>query len=429
MTGLPNRLLVSDRLNQALAQAERAEQSLVVCYLDLDGFKPVNDSFGHAAGDKLLIEIARRLQASVRANDTVGRLGGDEFVLLLTGLENVEEYQAALERVVEAIRQPVSLDETYEATVTSSIGIALFPQDASSPDTLLRYADQAMYAAKQNGRNRCHFFDRHLERRMEARVETLQRIRQGLADGEFCLYFQPKVDFARKALAGVEALIRWQHPDLGLLEPAEFLPAVENDRLAQAMGDWVIREALRQMQIWRGEGIDLQVSVNLFARQLHQPDFVANLRQMLSECPDVPPGQLQIEITEFTALPELPLVEQIIADCRKLGIGFSIDDFGTGYSSLVYLRHLSATELKIDKSFVSDMLTNHEDQAIVEGIIAIAHAFQRSSIAEGVETTEQIHRLLEFGCNVMQGYRIAHPMPPGQIVAWVRDFQPDRLLS
>jgi diguanylate cyclase (GGDEF)-like protein/PAS domain S-box-containing protein len=428
LTDLPNRLLVTDRLNQALAQADRLNQSLAVCYLDLDGFKPVNDTHGHAAGDKLLIEIARRLQASVRANDTVGRLGGDEFVLLLTGLESAEEYQTALERVIAAISQPVALDATHEATVTCSIGIALFPQDATSPDTLLRYADQAMYAAKQNGRDRYHFFDSHLERRMEARVEMLQRIRQGLADGEFCLYFQPKVDFARKALAGVEALIRWQHPVLGLLEPAEFLPAVENDCLALAMGDWVIRDALRQMQTWRRGGVDLQVSVNLFARQLQQPDFVAGLRQMLAEYPDVPPGQLQLEITEFAALPELPSVEQIITDCRQLGIGFSIDDFGMGYTSLVYLRHLSATELKIDKSFVRDMLTNHEDQAIVEGIIALAHAFQRSSIAEGVETTEQVHRLLEFGCNVMQGYRIAHPMPSGKIVEWVRGFQPDRLL-
>jgi EAL domain-containing protein (putative c-di-GMP-specific phosphodiesterase class I) len=195
------------------------------------------------------------------------------------------------------------------------------------------------------------------------------------------------------------------------------------------MGDWVIREALRQMQTWRGEGIDLKVSVNLFARQLHQPDFVASLRQMLAEYPDVPSGQLQLEITEFAALPELPLVEQVITDCRQLGIGFSIDDFGMGYSSLVYLRHLSATELKIDKGFVCDMLTNHEDKAIVEGIIALAHAFQRSSIAEGVETTEQVHRLLDFGCNVMQGYGIAHPMPSGKIVEWVRGFQPDRLLS
>jgi diguanylate cyclase (GGDEF)-like protein/PAS domain S-box-containing protein len=429
LTGLPNRRLVDDRLNQALAQAERSEQLLAVCYLDLDGFKPINDTYGHAAGDRLLIEIARRLQASVRANDTVGRMGGDEFVLLLTGLENVEEYQVVLERVIEAINQPVAVDATPDATVTSSIGVALFPQDATSPDTLLRYADQSMYIAKQNGRNRYQFFDRRLERRMEAQRETLERIRQGLEHGEFCLYFQPQVDFGSKAVVGVEALIRWQHPTDGLLEPAEFLPAVEHDDIALEIGDWVIREALRQMQIWRGDGVDLQVSINTFARQLRKPDFLASLRQILSEYPDIPPSRLKIEITETAALPELPIVQQIITDCQQLGISFSIDDFGTGYCSMIYLRHLSATEIKIDRSFVLDMLTNHEDQAIVEGIIALGCAFHRSVIAEGVETSGQMHRLLELGCKAMQGYGIARPMPPEQIVAWVRDFQPAQLLS
>jgi len=402
---------------------------LAVCFLDLDGFKPVNDSFGHAAGDKLLVEIALRLQASIRANDTVGRLGGDEFVLLLTGLENVKEYQAALGRVIQAINQPVALDATQEATVTASIGIALFPQDATNSDTLLRYADQAMYTAKQNGRNRYQFFDLHLEQRIATHREMLEHIRQELDSGEFSLYFQPQVDFDRKALAGMEALIRWQHPTLGLLEPAEFLHFVENDDLALTMGDWVIREALGQMQSWQRDGVDLQVSINLFARQLREPGFIASLQQILSEYPDVPPGRLRLEITETALLLDLPLVQRIITDCQQLGVGFSIDDFGTGYSSLVNLRHLSAAELKIDKSFVLGMLTNHEDQTIVEGIIALGGAFQRSVIAEGVETPGQIRRLLELGCKRMQGYLIARPMPAEQIVAWVREFQPAQLLS
>ncbi|MEI7869938.1 MAG: EAL domain-containing protein [Candidatus Methylumidiphilus sp.] len=429
LTGLPNRLLMADRLNQALALAKRSGKMLAVCYLDLDGFKPVNDAFGHAAGDKLLIEIARRLQASIRTNDTVARLGGDEFVLLLTGLGDAGEYQVALQRVTEAVNQPVALDDDQEAAVTTSIGIALFPQDATAPDTLLRYADQALYTAKQSGRNRCHFFDRHLEQRTATHHEALERIRQGLAAGEFSLHYQPKVDFGSNAVVGMEALIRWQHPVDGLLEPAAFLPAVENDDLALTMGAWVIREALRQMHIWRGEGIDLRVSVNVFARQLHQPDFVANLRQILGEYPDASPGQLQLEINESARLPELPVVQQIITDCRQFGVGFSIDDFGTGCSSLAYLRHLSVAELKIDRSFVCDMLTNPEDQAIIEGIIGLGLAFHRSVIAEGVETAGQIHRLLELGCKLMQGNGIARPMPAGQIAAWVRDFQPGRFLG
>lgn len=429
LTGLPNRRLVADRLNQALAQAKRSDQMLAVCFLDLDGFKPVNDSFGHAFGDKLLIEIAQRLQASIRANDTVGRLGGDEFVLLLTCLENAKEYQMVLDRVIQAINLPVTVDAANKATITASIGIALFPRDSSDPDSLLRQADQAMYAAKQNGRNRYQFFDIELERRISTRREMLGRIRQGLASGEFCLYFQPQVDFGRNTLAGIEALIRWQHPTLGLLEPAEFLSFVENDDLALTMGDWVIREALGQMQSWQRDGVNFQVSINVFARQLREPDFVASLQQRLSEHPDVPPVRLRLEITESAGLPEPIKVQQIIADCQQLSVGFSIDDFGTGYSSLLYLRHLPVVELKIDKSFVRGMLTNHQDLAIIEGIIALGRAFQRSVIAEGVETPEQIRRLLELGCNLMQGYKIARPMPPEQIVSWVRDFQPAQILS
>jgi EAL domain-containing protein (putative c-di-GMP-specific phosphodiesterase class I) len=359
----------------------------------------------------------------------VARIGGDEFVLLLSELASLEECEQILARVLSAIEAPYHNGDTRLFEMTASIGVTLFPQDASNPDILLRQADQAMYTAKQNGRNCYHFFDRPFELRMASKRETLGRIRKGFARGEFCLYFQPQVDFDSKAVVGSEALIRWKHPIKGLLEPAEFLPAVEHDDFALEIGDWVIREALRQMKIWRGDGVDLQVSINTFARQLRKPDFLASLRQILSEYPDIPPSRLKIEITETAALPELPMLQQIITDCQQLGISFSIDDFGTGYCSLIYLRHLSATEIKIDSSFVLDMLTNHEDQAIVEGIIALGCAFHRSVIAEGVETSGQMHRLLELGCKAMQGYGIARPMPPEQIVTWVKNFQPAKFLS
>jgi diguanylate cyclase (GGDEF)-like protein/PAS domain S-box-containing protein len=429
LTHLPNRRLLDDRLHQAIAQNLRTDRMIAICYLDLDGFKPVNDQLGHEVGDQLLIEVASRLLSIVRAGDTVARIGGDEFVLLLSELTSLEECKQILARLLDVITAPYSNCDAQQFKISASIGVTLFPQDTADQDTLLRHADQAMYTAKQNGRNCYRLFDLLLERQLADKREMLERIRQGLASNEFCLYFQPQVDFDRKALVGTEALIRWQHPTMGLLEPAEFLPAVENDDLALVMGNWVIREALRQMQIWRREGINLQVSINTFARQLCKPDFVASLQQILSEYPDVPPSQLQIEITETTILPELPVVQQIITDCQQLGVGFSVDDFGTGYSSLIYLRHLSAMELKIDQSFVRDMLTNHEDQDIIEGIIALGRSFHRSVIAEGVETTEQIHRLLELGCEAMQGYGIARPMPSEQIVTWVRDFQPAQLLS
>lgn len=428
LTGLPNRLLITDRLIQALAQAKREKLLLAVCYLDLDNFKPVNDIFGHSVGDRLLIEIARRLQTSIRANDTVGRLGGDEFVLLLVNSDNIDEYRAVLERVIETVSQPVDIDETHQTTVSASIGVSIFPQDAADSDILLRYADQAMFIAKQNGRNRCQFFDYSLERRLEAMHEKLERIQQGLASGEFRLYFQPKVDFFGKTLVGFEALIRWQHPVLGFMEPSDFLPAIENKPVALVMGEWVIRDALQQMQVWRREGVNLKVSVNVFAHQLHQPDFVENLRKTLLEYPDTPLGQLQIEITETAALPNLSAIQEVITDCQAMGVEFSIDDFGMGYSSLNYLRHLSAKELKIDKSFVLDMLVNREDSAIVESIIAFGRSFERSVIAEGVETLAHIQRLLELGCGLMQGYVIAHPIPSEDVITWVRGFRVERLL-
>ncbi len=428
LTGLPNRLLVIDRLNQALAQAERLDQMLAVCYLDLDGFKPVNDTYGHAAGDTLLIEIAHRLQASIRVNDTVGRIGGDEFVLLLTNLENNDEYHSILERVIESIKQPVILGEIQRATVSTSMGVSLFPQDAVDPGILLRYADQALYRAKQNGRNRYQFYDLKLEQVEVKKHEQLEHVKRGLAFGEFRLFFQPKVDFDCLSLAGMEALIRWQHPDLGLLEPGQFLPDVENNDMALVMGDWAIREALSTIQIWQENGIRLPVSINTFARQLHNPCFVSNLQQICSDYPNVPPNLLQIEITENAALPDLAVIQKIITDCNLLGIRFSIDDFGTGYSSLLYLRHLTAQELKIDQSFVNGMLVNRQDLAIVEGIIGLGAAFERSVIAEGVETPAQIHRLLSLGCKLMQGNVIANPMPAEKIIDWVRDFQAERFL-
>ena len=429
LTHLPNRRLLDDRLYQAIAQNLRTDRMIAICYLDLDGFKPVNDQLGHDVGDQLLIEVAGRLLSMVRAGDTVARIGGDEFVLLLSGLTSLEECKQILARLLDVIAAPYSSCDAQQIKISASIGVTLFPQDTADQDTLLRHADQAMYTAKQNGRSCYRLFDPLLERQLADKREMLERIQQGLSTGEFCLYFQPQVDFDRKALIGTEALIRWQHPTMGLLEPAKFLPAVENDDMALVMGNWVTREALRQMQIWRREGINLQVSINTFARQLCKPDFVASLQQILSEYPDVPPSQLQIEITETTRLPELLAVQQIITDCQQLGVGFSIDDFGTGYSSLAYLRHLPVMELKIDQSFVCNMLTNHEDQSIIEGIIALGRSFQRSVIAEGVETTEQIDRLRELGCEAMQGYVIARPMPAVQIVTWARNFQPAQLLS
>ena len=423
LTGLPNRLLVSDRLKQSLAQAERAEQSLAVCYLDLDGFKPVNDSFGHEAGDKLLIEIARRLQTSVRANDTVGRLGGDEFVLLLTNLENTHEVYEVLQRVMEAIAQPVVIDETHEVNVTASIGIALFPQDSKDPDTLLRHADQAMYVAKESGKNRYFLFNIEQDATMKAEQDIMAGISGGLGRNEFVLYYQPKVNMKTGAVIGAEALIRWQHPEQGLLLPAAFLPLVEAYPSGVELGEWVIDAVFAQLTEWHEQNFDIPVSVNIGTHHLQQVGFVRGLRERFAAHPAVQPGHIELEIVESSALEDLDITSQTLQACNEIGLQFAIDDFGTGYSSLTYLKRLPVDILKIDQSFVRGMLNDPEDLSIIEGVIGLAKAFHYQVIAEGVETASHGERLLTLGCDLAQGYAIARPMPGAELPEWVATWQ------
>ena len=417
LTGIPNRVLLADRMKQAIAQSERKNKPLGVCYLDLDGFKPINDSFGHEAGDRVLIEIARRISAALRSGDTVARLGGDEFAVLLLELEGEEECEATLERLLAAIGEPLALaGKTF--TVTASIGATLYPHDRQDPDTLLRHADQAMYIAKQSGRNRHHFYDAERDRRAHALSESLAELRQGLLDGEFELFYQPKVHMGNGRLAGAEALIRWRHPRQGLLSPAEFLPWLENSELENSLGEWVIDTALAQLERWRRAGQPLQASVNIAAGHLQSQGFAARLRGKLAEYPALPAGSLQIEILETAALADIPSVAGIIETCAAMGVQFALDDFGTGYSSLAYLRRLPAETLKIDQSFVRDMLTDAGDRAIVQGIIALAQAFGRKIVAEGVETDEHCRVLLALGCDIGQGYGIARPMPAAEFAQW-----------
>ncbi len=426
LTGLPNRLLTADRLGQALAQANRTSGMLAVCYLDLDGFKPVNDTYSHAAGDKLLIEIAHRLKSSIRANDTAGRLGGDEFVLLLTDLDSAEEYQTILHRVAEAIKQPVMIDETHQAMVTASIGVALFPQDATDADTLLRHADQAMYVAKQLGRDRCFLFDADQDAALKAGLENLASIRRALDRQEFVLHFQPKVNMKTKTVIGVEALIRWQHPERGLLKPADFLPFVKSHPLCIELGDWVLDTVFDQMAEWHGQGFDIPVSVNVDAYHLQCEGFALQMQERIATHPSIPPNHIELEVLETYALNDLVDASKIMHACRKIGVNFVLDDFGTGYSSLTYLKHLPLTMLKIDQTFIHDMLNNPEDLSIVEGVIGLARAFHHQVIAEGVETAGQGELLLTLGCDLAQGYAIAEPMPGEKMQRWVNNWQKSR---
>ncbi|MEN8168814.1 MAG: PAS domain S-box protein [Pseudomonadota bacterium] len=422
LTGLPNRLLLRDRMQQALTQAKRNKKLVAICYLDLDGFKPINDTHGHKAGDQVLIEVAERLQSSMRTGDTVARLGGDEFVLLMPDLSSIDELEQALERILQAIAQPYKLSY-MTVTISASIGIALYPLNEGEPDILLRHADQAMYVAKRQGKNRYSFFDASEEQKATATHAMQQEIEVALAKKQLRLFYQPKVNMRTGEVVGVEALIRWQHPHRGLLEPAVFLPSIEQTPLIVEIGNWVLHQALTQIQAWQAEGLEMKVSVNVDAQQLKNHHFVAALKSLLNEFNDVPAEQLELEILESTALHDIGHISRIMDECKKLGIQFALDDFGTGYSSLTYLKRLPAAVLKIDQSFVRDLLDDPDDLAITEGILGLAHAFNRTPVAEGVESVQHGTLLLNLGCDIAQGYGIARSMPAEQLPVWINNFQ------
>ncbi|MBA3023391.1 MAG: EAL domain-containing protein [Sideroxydans sp.] len=421
LTGVPNRRLLADRLRQAIAVTQRSDTLLAVCYIDLDGFKDVNDRYGHEMGDKLLIDITRRLQDVLRAGDTLSRLGGDEFVMLFNEMRDESESYLVLERVLNVISQPVVL-KGAQVVVSASIGVTLYPEDDADSDTLLRHADQAMYIAKQSGKNRFHLYDAMHDKRVRSLHEGRRRISQGLEDGEFELYYQPKQELASGEIFGVEALIRWNHPQRGLLSPAEFLPIIENSEQDVQLGVWVIKNALAQLFAWERAGLPLQVSINISAQHLQVADFVANLQGELAQYPQLRDGALQIEVLETAALEDIAQSSEVIEACRKMGVTFALDDFGTGYSSLVYLSRLSADTLKIDQSFVQGMSINKGDHAIVQGVIALANTFGRHTVAEGVEDGALKEELQAMGCSSVQGYSIAQPMPAGEVAGWINQF-------
>ncbi len=413
LTGAPNRRLLDDRLRQAIAHAHRTGKPLAVCVIDLDGFKPINDRHGHKAGDDLLIGIVDRLNAILRASDTVARLGGDEFVLLLEDAEG----DAVLERVLEAIREPMQLGHE-RVGVSASIGVTRFPEDNVDPETLLRHADQAMYRAKQRGRNCIQYFDTSVEEEQRQRKARQDRLGEALRRREFVLMFQPQVNMRTRRMIGMEALIRWQHPEQGLLPPAAFLPDLAGTELETAVDLWVIDTALAQLVECRAQGMDIGVSVNIGARLLLTPGFVASIRSALERHPGVPPEKLELEILESSALDDIVLATQVLHACRRLGVRIALDDFGTGYASLRHYRQLPVDQLKIDRSFVIDMLADREARAIVGAVVHLARTFERAVIAEGVETPAHAAALVELGCELGQGFGIARPMPGAHIQAW-----------
>ncbi len=429
LTNLPNRVLLADRLQKAMAQAQRRGQQLAVVYLDLDGFKAINDRHGHEAGDQVLIALAQRMKEALREGDILARLGGDEFVAVLIDLEDQAGCLPMLTRLLAACAQSVQVAE-LSLQVSASLGVTFYPQTQEiDADQLLRHADQAMYQAKVSGKNRYHVFDAMQDSSLRGHHESVERIRLALESHEFVLHYQPKVNMRTGQIIGAEALIRWQHPDRGLLAPAIFLPVIEDHMLIVSIGEWVIDSALTQIELWHAAGLDLKVSVNIAAHQLQQNDFMDRLKLILTKHPQVNPSSLELEVLETSAMQDLAKVSQVIEACAQIGVTFALDDFGTGYSSLTYLKRLRVALLKIDQSFVHDMLDDPDDLAILKGVIGLATAFKREVIAEGVETVAHGTALLQLGCELAQGYGIARPMPAEQMPAWAAQWRPDAAWS
>jgi diguanylate cyclase (GGDEF)-like protein/PAS domain S-box-containing protein len=425
LTSLPNRALLADRLHQAMAQANRRKQFFAVAYLDLDAFKNINDKHGRDAGDRLLTALAFDMKCALREGDTLARLGGDEFVAVILDLDDAASSVQVLDQLLEAAAEPIQVGD-LSLHVSASIGVTFYPQlDEADPDLLLRQADQAMYQAKLAGGNRYHIFDPEHDQSVRGRHENLEHIRRAMAAREFILHYQPKVNMRTGRVVGLEALIRWQHPERGLLPPGMFLPVIEEHSLAIELGEWVIESALSQMEKWRETGLEIPVSVNVGALQLQQPDFADQLSRLLAAHPTLKPFSLEIEVLETSALQDVAQTSQVLNACHSIGVRFALDDFGTGYSSLTYLKRLPASTLKIDQSFVCDMLEDPENLNILEGILSLASAFRRQVIAEGVETVDHGLMLLQLGCELAQGHGIARPMPAVEIPAWVLNWKPD----
>lgn len=420
LTGLPNRHLFHDRLLKTTANARRTGRSTAVLFIDLDRFKLVNDTQGHSAGDKLLKEAAFRLTQCVRSGDTVGRFGGDEFGAILTDLSRPGDAGTVAQKVLDALAKPFRLD-AHETYVSASIGITLFPTDGDNPEALVMNADTAMYRAKEQGRNIYQYFTREMNERAIARVRTEAALRRAIERREFLLYYQPKVDLRSRLICGFEALLRWQHPEKGLVLPGEFVPILEDSGLIVQVGEWVLSNVCAQLRTWQQEGLSVKpVTVNLSARQFQQKDFEALVRHFL-RTERVDPGLVQFELTESLLMSDPEGTARTLRGLKDSGLGISVDDFGTGYSSLAYLKRFPIDALKIDSSFVRDITSDPEDAAIALAIIGLAHSLKLKVVAEGVETREQLELLASNGCDEIQGFHFSVPTTAEECAKMLRE--------
>ena len=428
LTGLPNRVLLDDRLQQAIAHADRDMRSFALLICDLDRFKLINESLGHRAGDELLQEVARRLSTVVRTADTVARFGGDEFVLIGTSVADVEDAADLASRVMDVLQAPVRI-AAIDIHTSPSIGIAMYPDDGTTSQALLAHADAAMYSAKQRGRGNFRHYEPGMHAGTEDRVQLESDLHSALAQNQFELYYQPKVDTRTGEVRSAEALIRWQHPVRGLVSPADFIPLAEECGLIGAIGGWVVRDACRQARAWQDDGMPpLRVSVNLSASQFRDSGLVESIRRALCDV-GLDARYLEVELTESAVMSDPEQSVAILEQLSAMGVLVSVDDFGTGYSSMSYLRRFPIDKLKIDRVFIDEIVSRPEDASIVRAIVSLAHSLRLKVVAEGVETSAQLEFLKTAGCDEYQGYHYSRPLPATAFEALFRKAHSDDVLT
>lgn len=412
LTGLANRALLHDRIQQAIAAYKRHQISFALLFFDLDRFKLINDSLGHSAGDELLTCIAKRLLPTVRAFDTISRLGGDEFVIVITELKDVNYTPVIAEKMLALIKEPVSI-ANRSLSISSSMGIAIYPQDGVEADDLLRNADAAMYHAKKLGGGQFQFYSKEMNEKVLDQLELESALYQAISNNEFSLWYQPQLHIENHKLEAVEALIRWHHPQKGMLLPIDFIPLAERNGLTIPIGDWVIRQACMQNKAWQEMGLPpIRMAVNLTSQQISQLDFVQKVKNILQET-QLEPHYLEFELSETSLVNDA--IVQKMNELRTIGIEIALDDFGTGYANLHHLRNLALNRLKIDRSFISNIQFNRNDEVIIHAIIAMARSLNLEVLAEGVETAKQLDFLKQHHCNQIQGFYFSKPMPADEL--------------
>ncbi len=423
LTKLPNRLLLGDRLQQAISKARRSQQKMALMFLDLDRFKNINDTLGHDVGDMLICQVARRLAESIRASDSVARFGGDEFVIILEEIHDLNHISQVTEKVLRSIEQPFELGE-HQVFVTASIGVAIFKDDADNVEEILKYADMAMYRAKERGRNNFQFYTAEMNERVQKLIDIENGLRRALNLGQFVLHYQPQMDLLSGRLIGIEALLRWNHPELGLIEPEGFISQAEESGLIIPIGEWVLKTACAQNKSWHEMGFPpMAVAVNISPRQFRHRDLIRSVSCALEES-GLESRYLGLEITESMVMHDVEIATEIMEELSATGVKLAIDDFGTGYSSLGYLKRFPIKRLKIDRTFVRDVNSNSNDSAIASAIVAMARSMNLEVVAEGIETETHLNCMVEKGCVMGQGYFFSRPLLPADMEDFLKMLTP-----